>query len=113
MNKKGFMELPSFYSALQINLLYLSVSFIVWGTFVFISQKKISIPFFLLIVCFTSGALTWIHFYISFMEATTYSPGFKSINKFIGNLTSKVSVAIYLVLLALYYFIIWVRSFRK
>lgn len=72
-----------------------------------------SVALFLFLACFLAGALTWIHFYITFQEATTYSPGFKSIDKFIGNLTAKVSVAIYIVLMILYTLFRWMVSLKK
>ncbi len=105
------MELPNFYSALKINLLYLAISFLLFGLFFLISKKKVGVGLFLFLVCFTAGFFTWIHFYIAFQEATTYSPGFKSIDKFIGNLTAKISVAIYVVLISVYLIFRWLYAF--
>lgn len=107
------MELPSFYTALKINLLYLLASSALWGFLILIFQKRVSMNLYIFLICFTAGALTWLHFYIIFQEATTYSPGFKSINKFIGNLTAKISVAIYLILIGLNFLFRWLLSFGK
>lgn len=107
------MELPSFYTALKINLLYLAVSAFIWGLIFLIFKKKVGVGLFLFLACFTAGFFTWIHFYIAFQEATTYSPGFKSIDKFIGNLTAKISIAIYIVLLAIYSILRWIYFLIK
>lgn len=107
------MELPSFYAALKINLLYLAVSTFIWGLIFLFLRKKIGMGLFLFLICFTAGFFTWIHFYVAFQEATTYSPGFKSIDKFIGNLTAKISVAIYIILLIFYNLLRWLFSLMK
>lgn len=105
------MELPNFLSVLKVNLICLGISILVFTFFyAFIRNRFFGIGMYLFLICLFAGAMTWAYYYISFAEASTYSPGFRSIHKFIANLAAKVSVFIYLILLLLLGIYRWARS---
>jgi hypothetical protein len=105
------MELPNLISVIQVNLIFFCISILLFlFVWVVIRNRYFGIGTYLFLVCFFSGAFTWMYYYITFWEATTYSPGFRSIHKFIANLSAKISVVIYLILLVILSIYRWISK---